>query len=168
MICSDGIMTRKGRGSRGGVFSPLSSDGGLYHLVLRMREPRRLRVGSLGWHNFPAGFYVYTGSARRGLVSRVRRHHRREKVNHWHIDWLTRVARIEEIWLDFDLRRSECRNHGRVLNLPGARTPVPGFGSSDCRCPSHLAHFVKKPTLKRKGMEQWQQELRQKSAAVRI
>ncbi len=33
----------------------------------------------------------------------------------------------------------ECDLLARVLDIPGASVPVPGFGSSDCRaCPAHL------------------------------
>jgi len=45
---------------------------------------------------FPAGWYVYTGSARNGLAQRVGRHLRHNKRKHWHIDYLLAVAdRVE-------------------------------------------------------------------------
>ncbi len=34
-------------------------NGGIYHLVLSLQEPRGLRVGSLGLQSFPIGYYVY-------------------------------------------------------------------------------------------------------------
>jgi sugar fermentation stimulation protein A len=134
-------------------------NGGIYHLVLSLQESRGLRVGSLGLQSFPIGYYVYTGSARRGLASRLRRHLRRKKTIHWHIDRLTRVARIEEIWVDFRPERTECESHGLILSMAGAKRPVPGFGSSDCRCLSHLAHFDRMPVLHRKGKRRWRQTL---------
>jgi len=66
---------------------------GLYHLILHLKRPERLRVGRLGLQEFPAGYYLYTGSARRGLASRLQRHLCKEKTSHWHIDRLTRMSR---------------------------------------------------------------------------
>lgn len=125
--------------------------GGIYHLVLNMPRARRLRVGSLGLKSYPSGYYVYTGSARRGLAMRILRHLRKQKIRHWHIDRLTQVARVEEIWVDIRPQSAECQCHGRVLALPGARTLIPRFGSSDCRCPSHLAYFQRRPKLRGAG-----------------
>lgn len=119
----------------------------IYHLLLRLSAPRTLHVGCLGLRQFPPGYYIYTGSARRGLGSRLQRHLRRDKIEHWHIDRLTRLARIEEIWVDLSGKRTECKSHQEILILPGASRSIPQFGSSDCRCPSHLTHFKKRPFL---------------------
>jgi sugar fermentation stimulation protein A len=118
---------------------------GIYHLLLCLRRPRKLRVGRLGIHDFPAGHYVYTGRARRGLDGRLARHMRKRKTRHWHIDYLTAVADIKEIRVNKS--NEECRSHRAVMKLPGAQVIVPGFGSSDCRCPSHLAHFERRPKI---------------------
>ncbi len=126
---------------------------GIYHLVLSLPRARRLRAGSLGLKSYPSGYYVYTGSAGRGLAMRILRHLRKEKTRHWHIDWLTQVARIEEIWVDIRPKSRECECHGRVLALPGAGTLIPKFGSSDCRCPSHLAYFQRRPKLRGVGFQ---------------
>ena len=45
-------------------------------------------VGRLGRFRFPPGVYVYTGSARRNLEARSRRHLSRTKNLHWHSDYL--------------------------------------------------------------------------------
>lgn len=37
--------------------------------------------------------------------------------------------------------RIECRLNGEILSLPGAEIVAPGFGSSDCPCPSHLVYL---------------------------
>jgi len=58
----------------------------------------RLRIGKLGIHNLPHGYYVYVGSALGGLASRLRRHLRSEKRLHWHIDYLLRQAAVAQIW----------------------------------------------------------------------
>ncbi len=126
---------------------------GIYHLVLNLPRDRRLRAGKLGLKSYPSGYYVYTGSARRGLAMRILRHLRKEKTRHWHIDWLTQVARVEEIWVDLRPKSAECESHRRVLALRGAMTPIKGFGSSDCGCPSHLAYFQRRPELRGVGFQ---------------
>jgi sugar fermentation stimulation protein A len=143
------------------------TNAGVYHLLLSLTKSTRLHVGSLGLRTFPPGFFVYTGRARRGLASRLRRHLGRQKTNHWHIDWLTKIARVEEIWVDLGPGQAECENHRQVFELPGAKTLVPRFGSSDCHCPSHLVYFAKRPTLKRKGNQKWQQILNRSLGSAR-
>ncbi|RMH34227.1 MAG: GIY-YIG nuclease family protein [Nitrospirae bacterium] len=121
---------------------------GLYHLVLALEKPQRLVVGSLGRHDFPPGWYVYTGSARGCLIPRLSRHLRKEKKRHWHIDALTLVAHMEEILVDLSGTSTECQRHQDVMQLPGAHIIVLGFGSSDCRCLAHLAHFAQRPSFR--------------------
>jgi Uri superfamily endonuclease len=109
-----------------------------YQLQIELPQALRLAVGRLGTFDFPAGRYVYTGSARRGLEARIERHLRSDKALRWHIDHLltapgVRVAAV--------LRSTsgECRlNQG----TPG-RVLVPGFGASDCRlgCGAHLKYL---------------------------
>jgi len=89
----------------------------------------------------PAGLYVYTGSASRGLDARIARHMRKEKKLRWHIDYLLRQAEIVEVRRVETEERIECEMNRQVLARPGASVVVPGFGSSDCRCPSHLVYL---------------------------
>lgn len=114
-----------------------------YQLHIRLDRPLRVAVGRLGIFDFPAGDYVYTGSARRNPEARIARHLRREKTLRWHIDYLlaapgVSVARVVRSHLD------EC-----ALNqsTPGTR-PIPGFGASDCRrgCGSHLKYCPDEPS----------------------
>ena len=114
---------------------------GVYHLVLQLPRSTRIRVGRLGLQPFGAGYYVYTGSAMNGLEARVARHRRRGKRLRWHIDYLLQKAEMAEVVLIPTRRRMECARNRVVLSLPGASIPVAGFGSSDCRCRSHLAYF---------------------------
>lgn len=119
---------------------------GIYHLLLYLERPRRLRVGSLGFWNLPSGYYVYTGSAVRGFGHRLARHARERKPRHWHIDYLTCISRLEQVRVHA-VSRGECRSHRAVMKIPGAVVIVPGFGSSDCRCPAHLAYFERRPVV---------------------
>ena len=42
-----------------------------YQLLIEVSEPLRLTIGQLGEFDFPAGRYVYTGTAKRNLEARV-------------------------------------------------------------------------------------------------
>jgi len=109
-----------------------------YQLVLRLKRSARLRIGRLGVFDFPAGCYVYTGSAKRNLEARVARHLSSGKRLHWHIDYLLCCAGVEVLRVR-RFRRAECavnsRTRGAIL--------VPGFGASDCRagCGAHLKYL---------------------------
>lgn len=117
-------------------------DAGLYLLVLHVPQEVRVEVGSLGLRTFPAGFYVYTGSARRGLGRRIARHLRRRKRPHWHIDVLRACSAAGQA---FAIRgvAGECELAAEVAGIGG--TIEPRFGASDCRCPGHLAWFPEAP-----------------------
>ena len=111
-----------------------------YQLLLALDRPLFLQVGRLGAFDFPAGRYVYTGSARRHLEARIARHQRRAKPLRWHIDALTSVpeCRLMEV-----IRSPvpEC-----ALNqMTGGVVLIPGFGASDCTsgCGSHLKYLGK-------------------------
>lgn len=127
---------------------------GLYQLLIRLGQPMRICVGALGDCLFPAGCYVYTGSARRGLTQRISRHLRSHKRVHWHIDYLLAAADSVTVFVLPDLTVSECRLHA---DLSGGEAVIPGFGSSDCRCRSHLAHFKRRPVIK---LMPWERFLR--------
>ncbi len=127
--------------NRKGSVSEQDIDGkGGYALVMTLADDRRIRVGKLGTLDFPAGYYVYFGSALGGLKARVNRHLRRKKKRHWHIDSLTATAVVSELWWALDVERRECLWARAALDTIAATVPVVGFGSSDCRCRSHLVH----------------------------
>ena len=121
---------------------------GTYALVLHLGRQEEITIGKLGTFVFPAGYYLYLGSALGpgGLEARLARHRRRGKRPRWHIDYLREHARLVEVWSVASGERLECLWARAARKLPGARIPVPGFGSSDCRCPSHLVHFATKPS----------------------
>lgn len=120
-------------------------DPGTYALVIALEVGLRLRIGKLGIHNLPPGYYVYVGSALGGLAGRLRRHLRSEKRLHWHIDYLLRQAAVAQIWYAIGPDRLECKWNVILRNLPGATPSIPGFGASDCLCSSHLTHFQVTP-----------------------
>src|SRR5438067_2409375 len=113
---------------------------GAYRLRIRLDEGIQLAVGRLGKFDFPAGRYLYTGSALGGLRRRVERHCRPEKTLRWHIDYLLQHARIEAVEMFPTEERCECALNREMLARPGARVVAPRFGSSDCRCATHLVY----------------------------
>jgi Uri superfamily endonuclease len=109
-----------------------------YQLVIEVARPVRCAIGRLGAFTFPAGRYVYTGSARRNLEARIARHLRAHKTLHWHIDYLLAAPGVRIVAV-IHSRRPEC-----ALNRAGrGRIVAPGFGASDCRagCGAHLKHL---------------------------
>jgi sugar fermentation stimulation protein A len=120
---------------------------GTYLLVLRLDEAAEIEVGRLGRIAFPAGWYVYIGSALGGLGARLRRHARLEKRRHWHVDALRAASTLVAIAVRIGPDRVECQAAALVAGLAGGSQPAPRFGSSDCRCHSHLVFFAAMPDL---------------------
>jgi Uri superfamily endonuclease len=117
----------------------LDSTPGTYALLLELHEPTELRVGRLGRIYFDSPFYLYFGSALGpgGLGARLKRHLQPTGRTHWHIDYLRQVAEVLAVWHTRDTVRLECTWANAALALRGVSF-VPRFGSSDCRCHSHL------------------------------
>lgn len=115
------------------------------HLVLTEARPY-LPVGRLGVFDFPAGDYLYLGSARGpgGLRARLAHHSRLSANPHWHLDFLRSHAALRGAWYATAPGALECAWSQALLHLPGAGLPAPGFGSADCRqgCPAHLVAFT--------------------------
>jgi len=116
-------------------------DKGTYILAMKLNKTSDIAIGKLGRVTFPAGHYLYFGSAMNGLHARISRHLRSDKKLHWHIDYFLQQATIVDIWYVESEERLECRLCLEATRLPGAIVPVKGFGSSDCRCTAHLIYF---------------------------
>ncbi len=129
----------------------MRADGGTYALILEARRAGPIRAGRLGELALTKGTYVYVGSAfgPGGVRARVRHHQTISSAPHWHMDYLRPAVRIRQVWYSHD---PEYREHewARVFaSTPGAAVPRVGFGSSDCRCASHLFFFERTPSLLR-------------------
>lgn len=111
---------------------------GAYILLLRLDKDEDITVGKLGPARFPRGAYAYVGSAMGGLEARVRRHLDGGERKHWHIDHLSEVASGREALLFPSDEDRECTLNAMVATLPESRIVLKGFGSSDCRCITHL------------------------------
>lgn len=106
-----------------------------YQLHIHLAQPLRLAIGRLGEFDFPAGDYVYTGSAKRNFEARIARHLRREKALRWHIDYLLTAPGVTVL----EVARSDSGECALNQATKG-EVVVPGFGASDCLagCGSHL------------------------------
>lgn len=89
------------------------------------------------------GYYVYLGSAfgSGGLQARLGHHRRGSPRPHWHIDYLRLLTQLTEVWYTYDPEHREHQWAHLSSLLPGATVPLAGFGTSDCRCISHLYAF---------------------------
>lgn len=140
---------------------------GSYVFALWLPRPRSIAVGRFGEIAFPAGWYLYAGSAfgPGGLRARLARHQRRirdtarnggrtstgakracTKRAHWHVDYLREEAIWGGAWASASGQRLECEWAAALRRLPGAQIIAPGFGASDCRCPAHLVHIGQLPS----------------------
>ncbi|MCG7844290.1 MAG: GIY-YIG nuclease family protein [Methanomassiliicoccales archaeon] len=116
----------------------MSSNPGVYVLVMHLNAPTDADVGKLGRMNLMPGYYLYCGSAQAGLGPRLARHMRKDKVSHWHIDHLTLLAEPIGALLFFAGTEGECVLARELSDCPFVSSPGKGFGSSDCDCPTHL------------------------------
>jgi sugar fermentation stimulation protein A len=111
-------------------------DSGSYMLILHLFEDITISVGSLGHLTFSRGFYIYVGSAKKNLTKRMERHLRKRKKFFWHIDYLREHA---ERCMALPIRSQTLLEHEVAFALNRiADWSVPGFGSSDCSCDTHL------------------------------
>jgi len=114
-------------------------DRGVYALVLE-NTGCVVRIGALGEREFSAGSHVYVGSARgSGGLARADRHLRlalrRDRPPRWHIDYLLLDPHFFPAAVVTAATDRDCECD---LACAVAGSSVPGFGCSDCACPSHL------------------------------
>jgi len=118
---------------------------GSYVILIRLPKAQTIAIGSLPDVYFPRGYYAYVGSALGGVESRLSHHLSRTKKRHWHIDYLLQKASITDIIIGESEDRVEC---AIAQALSAQFDSIPGFGSSDCHCPSHLFFAAKRRQMK--------------------
>lgn len=120
---------------------------GTYAIVFECARDDTRAIGQLGRFKIPEGFYVYVGSALGpgGVDARVRRHCRASKRLRWHVDYLSRSMPVPEVWYTYDSERREHHWTETMIDL-GYVPYIEGFGSSDCRCYSHLFRAHSRPS----------------------
>jgi Uri superfamily endonuclease len=110
---------------------------GVYVLVISVSKDINVNVGALGIVNFERGSYAYVGSAQKGLEKRIWRHLGRIKRKFWHIDYLLDDDNVEvlKVFYKHAGKSEECKIANKIAERC---VPTKGFGSSDCKCKSHL------------------------------
>ncbi len=123
------------------------SGKGTYILHLELESEKRLLVGKFGAIRLAVGPYAYVGRAfgPGGLAARLAHHLKGAASMHWHIDFLRPHARVREIWFGHTSPSDEHLWIRALSQIRGVTVPVEGFGSSDCRCRSHLVRFTRAP-----------------------
>jgi Uri superfamily endonuclease len=108
---------------------------------MKLSKHETIVIGKLGQIIFSPGWYAYVGSAMNNIEKRVKRHLSDKKRYHWHIDYFLEHAQIKKVFYKNNNIPEECDIANMFFeNIQS----IPGFGSSDCRCVSHLFHGNKK------------------------
>lgn len=123
---------------------------GAYILLAELATTKDIIIGKLGYVHFPQACYAYVGSAMNGFSTRLVHHLREDKKPYWHIDYLLKEASICDIILCPAEHGKEC-----LLSQVLAREfqCIPNFGSSDCKCKSHLYFNHGKHKIKAKVVQ---------------
>lgn len=119
-----------------------AQDRGSYILTGYLKEDTCIPIGSLGKQCFLRGFYLYVGSAMQSLSCRIRRHLRKDKKRHWHVDFLSPF--LEDLRV-LPIRSSERLECAIARELGNIAQEIPFFGVSDCSCKSHLFYLPRPP-----------------------
>ena len=127
------------------IFS-IPNQPGTYLFNFAVLKDANIRVGKLANRHFLCGSYAYFGSALGpgGLQSRLKHHlNINNSKPHWHIDYLKPFTQPSTILFLISPDHLECQWRRIVQDIPGIRTQVSGFGSSDCQedCPTHLLYL---------------------------
>lgn len=118
-------------------------------MIIFLQKGDEIKVGGLGYIEFREGYYIYIGSALNSLESRIERHLSKDKRLYWHIDYLLEKADVIGVVVLNTDKRVECEIGERLATEFGC---IKDFGSSDCRCRSHLFYSEEDPTEKVKGI----------------
>ncbi len=132
------------------VYEREAKDKGSYLIIGFLKERLKLRIGKKSFL-FKSGWYLYVGSAMNSLKKRIERHLRKKKNLKWHIDYLIpylemikgipiQASEKIECEISFDLGKI---SDGFVRN----------FGSSDCKCQSHLYFMRNNPLREEKFID---------------
>ncbi len=116
---------------------------GSYLIILYNNKQKKIKTGSLGVLKFQKGYYVYVGSGMNNVFKRIARHRQKGTKKQWHIDYIKEEMKITA---DIPIVRNdniECILPDMLISCEGI--PVKNFGSSDCKCESHLYYFSSNP-----------------------
>jgi Uri superfamily endonuclease len=130
------------------VQKQIKSNCGIYILEIFVPEILSLGIQKFKKLEIDSGYYYYVGSAQKNLKHRIKRHLRKDKIIHWHIDHLTvhKQNQINTIFIfENEAKLFECGLVNEIENHYKLVHPLKGFGSSDCtNCKSHLLYSKNK------------------------
>ncbi|MCK5282419.1 MAG: GIY-YIG nuclease family protein [Nanoarchaeota archaeon] len=121
---------------------------GVYCLIIQVKKDLKIKVGALGRINFRKGNYCYVGSGQNNVEKRIKRHFSKKKKIRWHIDYLLKNP-------DVNVKRAVYKHAGKDMECKIAcmfseiEEPIKNFGSSDCKCSSHLFRLESLKSLKK-------------------
>ena len=125
----------------------IPKEKGTYVLILKNSREITISAGTKTLHALP-GYYTYCGSAfgSGGIYSRVSRHLKPFKKHRWHIDYIRRFMSITSV---FALASDKNMEHiwAKTFKDNGGAVHSKGFGSSDCKCETHLHYFINEPSI---------------------
>ena len=122
---------------------------GIYCIITSLNKDTKIVFGKNKEEFFKKGFYCYVGSGMKDLEARIQRHLSEDKTKFWHIDYFLDHADIIGVKSIKTDDRIECKI-SRMLKEMSDKTPVKGFGSSDCNCDTHLHYFKENPLANEK------------------
>lgn len=108
---------------------------GVYLAIFHLRKDEEIEIGALGKKKFSEGKYVYVGSARTNVGKRLKRHFTTVENLHWHIDYFSSEAEPLDYFILPEKSEFECK---MAEILKDFCSEIGEFGSSDCKCDSHL------------------------------
>lgn len=119
---------------------------GTYIVVLRSHQAKQIQIGKLAQFDIKKGYYLYIGSAMGagGVAARLKHHRTISKRPHWHLDYLRAESTFEAAYALYSPQRKECEWARIMATTEAVDEPMKGFGSSDCRCNTHLFYFSSK------------------------
>jgi Uri superfamily endonuclease len=112
----------------------------LYAIYLDVKCEKIIEIGKLGNYSFKKGIYIYVGSAKRNIIARINRHQKVHKSQKWHFDYLRPHGTIIKI-ITYENSIGECPLAEKIRKMEGGVFPIKRFGSTDCRCFSHLIYL---------------------------
>nr|WP_204305143.1 GIY-YIG nuclease family protein [Desulfurobacterium thermolithotrophum] len=127
---------------------------GTYCLVFKI-DDLKFKVRSGREFSLKSGYYIYVGSAfgSGGLRKRISRHLKKEKKKHWHLDFISTDSSFKafEVWVIED-KKVECF---LANSISKTEKTITGFGSTDCKCPSHLFRVSEIENLRKRILEEF-------------
>lgn len=128
---------------------PTRDPAGTYALLLHVPLDADLPYPAAGVANIPAGFYVYVDNAFQdpGLTERIRWHVQSPGTFGGDIAALQTVASLEEIWVGLGPQNREVAWVELLLAIPGATSPIDGFGPPPPDLETRLVYFDLRPEL---------------------